>query len=187
MDVQEGVPYPLSIYKMWVKKFICQNEEPPTQTHTHTEDKFYWFFKLKVHDKLSLLVMTLQSIFRSSEQIHAFSTFGLVTIFLSSEILLIYWFEAPPTRTWDNKKLESIDNKSLGPINISDQSRVDVRVCWVFAFSIFSKKNAWAATILQVSKFLLIYPKHDVQCAGGEQLGDIVCLNCFLNIHFADY
>jgi hypothetical protein len=33
----------------------------------------------------------------------------------------------------------------------------------------------------------LIYPKHDVQCAGGEQLGDIVCLNCFLNIHFADY
>jgi hypothetical protein len=26
-----------------------------------------------------------------------------------------------------------------------------------------------------------------VQCVGGEQLGDIVCLNCFLNIHFADY
>jgi hypothetical protein len=72
--------------------------------------------------------MRWQSIFRNSEQIHAFSTFGLVTIFLSSEITYFYRFEALPTGTWDNnKKLESIDNKSLGPINISDQSRVDVR------------------------------------------------------------
>ncbi len=86
--------------------------------------------------------MTWQSTFRNSEQIHAFSTFGLETIFLSSKTTYFYLFKALPTGTWDNKKLESIDNKSLGPINISDQSRVDVRVCWVFAFSILSKKNA---------------------------------------------
>jgi hypothetical protein len=54
---------------------------------------------------------------------------------------LFILLEAIPTQAWDSKKLESIDNKSLGPINISDQSRVDVRVCWVFAFSIFSKKK----------------------------------------------
>jgi hypothetical protein len=84
--------------------------------------------------------------------------------YFSHPRLLIYWFEALPTGTWDNKKLESIDNKSLGPINISDQSRVDVRVCWVFAFSILSKKNAWATTILPVSKCLSIYPKHVLMC-----------------------
>jgi hypothetical protein len=86
--------------------------------------------------------MTWQSIFRNSEQIHAFSTFGLETIFLSSKITYLFYWKPYPHERETAKKLESIDNKSLGPINISDQSRVDVRVCWVFAFSIFSKKNA---------------------------------------------
>jgi len=173
------------------KTFTESDKEPPTQrhTHTHTEDKFYRFFKLKVHYKLSLVVMRWQSIFRNSEQIHAFSTFGLVTIFLSSEITYFYWFEALPTGTWDNdKKLESIDNKSLGPINISDQSRVDVREwCWGFALSILSKKRCLSHNHFPSQETFMDLSKTWCAMCWWRATWDIVSLSCFLNIHFADY